>query len=78
LSDEHVVYKNVLKRLPLKPLSIKHQSVSFRLSRTHHNPLFPVNNMDLQIRKDNSDHHRETVQFAKGPAGMGIEAAVLE
>jgi hypothetical protein len=69
-SDENVVYKNVLKRLPQKPLSMKHQRVSSRLSRTHHNPLFPVNYMDRQIRKDNSDHHRETVQFAKGPAGM--------
>jgi hypothetical protein len=51
LSDEHVVYKNVLKRLPLKPLSMKFQSVSSRLSRTHHKPLFPQS-QDLQRKGD--------------------------
>ncbi|MFP4564035.1 MAG: hypothetical protein ACLFRY_12085 [Spirochaetia bacterium] len=29
------------------------------------NPLFPVNYLDRQIRKDNSNHLRKTVQFSR-------------
>jgi transposase-like protein len=75
-SDEHQVYKNVLKKLADSDPRITHQRVSSRLHRNHKNPLFPVNYIDRQIRKDNSDHHRETVQFAKTPAGMMSRMAI--
>jgi transposase-like protein len=69
-TDEHQVYQKVLTMQPRKRIRLEHSQISSKLSRTFQNPLFPVNYMDRQIRKDNSDHHRETVQFAKNPAGM--------
>jgi len=45
--------------------SFLHRRTSSRKSRTPTNPLFPVNYFDRQIRKDNADQVRETVQFSR-------------
>jgi hypothetical protein len=42
-----------------------HQTTSSRAARTLQNPLFPVNYLDRQIRKDLAEHGRETVRFAR-------------
>jgi len=44
---------------------ISHRRISSKLPRTVRNDLFSVNYLDREIRKDNSDHTRETVQFAR-------------
>ena len=71
-SDEKTEYRNVLKgvlteqtdihgRLPV----IEHLTVSSRIARTVKNDLFPVNYYDREIRKDQGNHVRETVQFSR-------------
>ncbi|MBI9104172.1 MAG: hypothetical protein JEY99_17275 [Spirochaetales bacterium] len=45
--------------------SLKHIRISSKLARTITNPILSVNYLDRELRKDNSDHTRETVQFAK-------------
>ena len=42
-----------------------HRTVSSRLARTRANPLFPVNYLDREIRKDLHEHVRETVCFGR-------------
>ncbi len=37
--------------------------VSSRSARTRDNPMFPINCIDRQIRKDILDHVRDTVKF---------------
>jgi transposase-like protein len=44
---------------------ISHRTVSSRAARTRANPLFPVNYLDRQIRKDLHEHSRETVCFGR-------------
>ena len=44
--------------------------VSSRAARTKNNPMFPMNYIERQIRKDVSDHSRETVKFAKCPSTL--------
>jgi len=39
-------------------------------------PSFPVNHVDRQVRKENSDHLRETVKFAKCPSALMARMAV--
>ena len=42
-----------------------HTQVSSKAPRTLNNPLFPVNYLDRQLRKDMAEHVRETVRFAR-------------
>ena len=42
-----------------------HVRISSRKARTLTNRLFPVNYMDRQVRKDNANQVRETVQFSR-------------
>ena len=42
-----------------------HRTVSSRAARTGFNPLWPVNYMDRELRKDAGEHVRETVKFAR-------------
>jgi hypothetical protein len=44
-----------------------HCTVSSRAARTLTNPLFAVNYLDRQLRKDLHEHTRETVCFARNP-----------
>jgi len=47
-----------------------HNTVSSRAARTVDNPLFPVNYMDRELRKDMANHTRETVCFARNVCNM--------
>ncbi|MBL8967752.1 MAG: hypothetical protein JNG85_12145 [Spirochaetaceae bacterium] len=42
-----------------------HRTVSSRAARTRANPLFPVNYLDRELRKDLHEHVRETVCFGR-------------
>ncbi|MDP3177187.1 MAG: hypothetical protein Q8M76_04735, partial [Spirochaetaceae bacterium] len=44
---------------------IRHRTVSSRAARTIQNPLFAVNYMDREIRKDLHEHVRETTCFGR-------------
>jgi hypothetical protein len=43
--------------------AMKHKTINSRISRTRKNPLFPVNYIDREIRKNSAAHVRETVRF---------------
>lgn len=67
-TDEKKEYQRALKELPearhLMTLGIMtHERTSSRKARTHRNPLFPVNYLDREIRKNSAAHVRETVRF---------------
>ncbi len=47
-----------------------HESISSHEFRDKNNPLFPVNYIDRQIRKDACNHVRETVPFPRCPRAM--------
>ncbi len=42
---------------------LRHRTVSSRTARTRRNPLFPVNYLDREIRKNSAAHVRESVRF---------------
>ena len=63
-TDEHQTYPKAI--LPARAsVDIEHRTVSSRVSRTRDNPLFAVNYIDREIRKDLAEHHRESVCFAR-------------
>jgi hypothetical protein len=43
----------------------RHHMISSKLGRNHRNPLFSVNYIDREIRKDMASQTRETVQFPR-------------
>ena len=45
--------------------SFSHKQISSKLARTVSNKLFSVNYLDREIRKDNANHVRETVQYSR-------------
>jgi transposase-like protein len=66
-SDEHPEYPRALQRIPALCAAIRegrlaHRTVSSRRARTRSNPLFAVNYVDRQIRKNMGEHVRETVK----------------
>lgn len=69
-TDEHQSYTRALARSPHLSLLIqegflRHRVVSSRAARTRKNPLFPVNYLDRELRKDLHEHVRETVCFGR-------------
>lgn len=69
-TDKKRDYRTVIgKSAVLKPLRregrFAHVRISSRKARTLRNRLFPVNYLDRQLRKDNANHVRETVQFSR-------------
>ena len=75
-TDEHKAYPRAFAKVKEFAQYFIQKTVSSRKARTIGNPLFPVNYIDRQIRKDVSDHVRETVQFAKCPSAMMIRLAI--
>jgi transposase-like protein len=68
-TDKKLEYVRVLNgalesRRLQKAGRFSHVRISSHLQRTIYNPLFPVNYMDRQLRKDNANHVRETVQYS--------------
>lgn len=67
-TDEKKEYARALSRLTesrhlVEIGVISHQTISSRAARTKSNPLFPVNYLDREIRKNSAAHVRETVRF---------------
>jgi len=78
VTDEHRQYPKAFGRVKGFTDRLCHVSVSSKRSRNQRNPLFPVNYLDRQFRKDLSDHGRETVQFAHCPAAMMLRMSVYQ
>jgi hypothetical protein len=69
-TDEHPAYQRALTdHISLNGLMQQYRfrkvSVSSKRERNHTNPLFAVNYIDRQIRKDMAEHVRETVCFGR-------------
>jgi hypothetical protein len=73
-SDDHPAYPPALKRLRAK---VKHHVTPGSDHRGVHNPLFPVNLLDLLIRHCQSGHKRETIAFAKRRAASAERLAIF-
>ena len=65
-TDEHQTYTRCLSRCTVE--GIRHIRVSSKAPRSVTNPLFAVNYLDREIRKDLAEHHRESVCFARNAA----------
>ena len=66
ITDRHQNYPPCVARCTVP--GIHHVRVSSKKPRTVTNPLFAVNYLDREIRKDLAEHHRETVCFARNAA----------
>ena len=76
-TDEHLQYVKVLKKLTAEQrLHVRHIRLSSKKVRNVRNPLFSVNYLDREIRKDCAEHTRETVQFARN-AGNSMERLAI-
>ena len=75
-TDEHKAYVRALSCVKDVPVLLEHEQISSKEPRTRENKLFPVNYLDRQIRKDLSDHARETVQFARCPSALMARMSV--
>lgn len=75
-TDEHRAYPRAFSRVKGFLQLFDHKQISSKAPRTRDNPLFPVNYVDRQLRKDLSDHCRETVQFAHCPSALMARASV--
>ena len=76
-TDEHKSYSRFMATLSADERSrLKHRTVSSKRARTLTNPLFSVNYIDREIRKDVSDHVRETVQFSRNANNMMERLAI--
>ena len=69
-TDEKLEYSRVIQRDPelqflMKKKLFTHTRINSKYPRVGMNPLFPVNYFDREIRKDNANHVRETVQFSR-------------
>jgi len=70
LSDKHPTYPGCLRKVDPEKQFFHHVQISSKKARNYVNPLFPVNYFDRQVRKDQANHVRETVQFARCPQAM--------
>jgi transposase-like protein len=76
-TDEKLEYVQALAAQPhcrqlMAAGKLVHRRICSRRPRTLTNPLFPVNYLDRQLRKDCAQHVRETVQFARS-VNNGLE-----
>ena len=78
LTDEHKAYLIALQRDAEAIEVLNHKRYSSKIKRDHNNPLFAVNYMDRQIRKDLANHARESVKFAKTISDMMFRLAIYQ
>jgi len=81
-TDHHPAYPAALERVPalaalLRTGGLIHQSISSRAARTTINPLFPVNYLDRQIRKNMGEHVRRTIKQGREVNGQMERMAVF-
>ncbi|NUM88538.1 MAG: hypothetical protein HUU37_04965 [Bdellovibrionales bacterium] len=77
-TDRHFQYRRAIE-LDLtrkQARRIRHVTVSSKVARNYANPLFAVNNVDMQARHNRAAFRRETIAFAKHPVAM-LESFVL-
>ena len=74
-SDRHFQYRRVLE-LDLSDKPIEHVQVCSKVVRNYKNPLFAINNVDLQARHNLAAFKRETIAFSKHSVAM-MESFVL-
>jgi transposase-like protein len=76
VTDEKTEYKSAIRSFPqlqemMKGGLFHHVTINSRATRNRQNPLFPVNYMDREMRKDIAAYRRETVCFGRNvSAGM--------
>lgn len=63
-TDEKPQYRRVISDNSFCA-SLSHTTVNSKIARNTSNDLFSVNYLDREIRKDNANHVRETVQFSR-------------
>jgi hypothetical protein len=68
-SDRHFQYERSVK-IDLAKEEITHIKVSSKIHRNFQNPLFAVNNVDLQARHNQAAFKRETIAFSKHEIAM--------
>jgi hypothetical protein len=68
-SDEHFQYRRAVE-WDLADLHIEHSTISSKSARNFKNPLFNINNFDMQIRQKSAAFSRETISFPKHSIGM--------
>ena len=73
-SDDHPAYPVAIKRLRTE---VTHRITPGSAHRGIHNPLFPVNLLDLLIRHCQSGHKRETIAFAKRRGASAERLAIF-
>lgn len=73
-----VLLRSVLLREIMRRGLFAHERISSELPRTTTNKLFAVNYMDRQLRKDNANHVRETVQFSRSVCNALERTAVYQ
>jgi transposase-like protein len=73
-SDEHPAYPPAIKGLRGR---VTHNVTPGSAHRGVHNPLYPVNLLDLLIRHCQSGHKRETIAFAKRRAASAERLAIF-
>ena len=76
-TDEHRQYRRVMENLSDGERGVlQHRTLSSKKARTLTNPLFSVNYLDREIRKDLAEHTRETVQFGRNVVNQMERLAV--
>ncbi len=75
-TDLHKSYTRAFAKIENFRKYFLHECISSNEFRNKDNPLFPVNYLDRQIRKDACNHVRQTVQFARCPSAMMTRMAV--
>ncbi|NUM88444.1 MAG: hypothetical protein HUU37_04490 [Bdellovibrionales bacterium] len=68
-SDRHYQYDDVVRE-DLPPGRVHHVKVSSKIARNFVNPLFAVNNVDMQARHNLAPFRRETIAFSKNTVAM--------
>ncbi len=67
-TDRHFQYRRVVENLPRG--RVHHVKVSSKIVRNYVNPLFAVNNIDMQARHNLAAFKRETIAFSKTSVAM--------
>ena len=75
-SDEKKEYRHAITMLGKDGYKLQHETVSSKLNRNFKNPLYPVNYIDREIRKDLETYKRKTVYIAKDMSNSMVRACI--
>jgi transposase-like protein len=69
-TDEHKAYPRAINRAPFLVIArnekrFSHEQYSSKAERNEHNPLFPVNYYDRELRKDIAAYHRQSTCYGR-------------